>query len=176
MAGFQTAEGYKPTVQSGLNDPALPDNLNTLNTDKTKDMIMDVRRTTSSCVPPLTISGSILERAKCTKYLEVYLKEGLNSSDNTTALIKEVKHCLHLLCNMRTLNLKRDLTTPPLTVYYRGTTESIITSCITCWFGNSRSEERHKLNRIVKTAGDSIINDPCHLSHSLFSHLQSGRR
>lgn len=26
VATFQTAEGYKPTVQSGLNDPTLPDN------------------------------------------------------------------------------------------------------------------------------------------------------
>ncbi|KAK3570542.1 hypothetical protein QTP86_022078 [Hemibagrus guttatus] len=76
--------------------------------------------------------------------------------------------------------------------------ESILSSCITAWFGNCTVSDRKTLQRIVKTAkkiigvslpsimdiystrcickANSIVNDPTHPSHTLFTLLPSGKR
>ncbi len=78
------------------------------------------------------------------------------------------------------------------------TVESILTGCITAWFGNSTAGNRKALQRVVRTArhivgGElpslqdiytrrcirkdrRIINESSHPSHRLFSLLPSGRR
>lgn len=40
---------------------------------------------------------------------------------------------------------------PASTMFYWSTTESILTYCTASWFSNNTVEERHKLNRTVKT-------------------------
>ncbi len=82
--------------------------------------------------------------------------------------------------------------------FYRGTIESILTSCITVWYGACNASCRKTLQRIVRAAekivGVSlpslqdiystrltrkalcIAGDPTHPSHSFFSLLPSGRR
>ncbi len=76
--------------------------------------------------------------------------------------------------------------------------ESILTGCITAWFGNSTADNSKALQRVVRTArhivggelpslqdiytrrcirkARRIINDSSHPSHRLFSLLPSGRR
>ncbi len=95
--------------------------------------------------------------------------------------------------------LKRASLPPPiLTTFYRGTIESVLTSCITVWYGNCSAADRKTLQRTVNTAAkiigaplpsildiflarcssktNSIVKDPTHPSHSLFQLLPSGRR
>ncbi len=82
--------------------------------------------------------------------------------------------------------------------FYRGTIESVLTSCITVWYGNCCAAHRKTLQRTVNTAAKiiggplpsildifltrcsskakSIVEDPTHPSHSLFQLLPSGRR
>ncbi len=82
--------------------------------------------------------------------------------------------------------------------FYTCTVESILTSCITAWFGNSTAGNRKALQRVVRTAhhivggelpslqdiytrrcirkARRIINDSSHPFHRLFSLLPSGRR
>ncbi len=82
--------------------------------------------------------------------------------------------------------------------FYTCTVESILTGCITAWFGNSTAGNRRALQRVVRTAlhivgGDlpslqdiytrrctrkarRIIKDSSHPSHRLLSLLPSGRR
>ncbi len=77
-------------------------------------------------------------------------------------------------------------------------TESVLTSCITVWYGNCSAADRKTLQRTVNTAAkiigaplpsildiflarcssktNSIVKDPTHPSHSLFQLLPSGRR
>ncbi|KAK3538208.1 hypothetical protein QTP70_033103 [Hemibagrus guttatus] len=43
-------------------------------------------------------------------------------------------------------------TSPILTMFYRGTIESVLSSCITVWFGNCTVSDRKTLQQIVKTA------------------------
>ncbi len=78
------------------------------------------------------------------------------------------------------------------------TIESVLTSCITVWYGNCSAADRKTLQRTVNTAAkiigaplpaildiflarwssktNSIVKDPTHHSHSLFQLLPSGRR
>ncbi len=92
--------------------------------------------------------------------------------------------------------LKRASLPPPiLATFYRGTIESVLTSCITVWYGNCSAADRKTLQRTVNTAAkiigaplpsildifltrcssktNSIVKDS---THSLFQRLPSGRR
>ncbi len=82
--------------------------------------------------------------------------------------------------------------------FYTCTVESILTGCITAWFGNSTAGNRKALQRVVRTArhivggelpslqdiytrrcirkARRIIKDSSHPSHRLLSLLPSGRR
>ncbi len=95
--------------------------------------------------------------------------------------------------------LKRTSLPPPiLTNFYRGTIESVLTSCISVWYGNCSAADHKTLQQTVNTAAkiigaplpsildifltrcsskrNSIVKDPTHPSHSLFQLLPSGRR
>ncbi|KAK3505961.1 hypothetical protein QTP70_018982 [Hemibagrus guttatus] len=86
---------------------------------------------------------------------------------------------------------------PILTVFYRGTIKSILSSCITAWFGNCTVSYRQTVQRIVRTTekiigvsltsitdmyttrcickANSIVDDPTHPSYTLFTLLLSGK-
>ncbi len=85
-----------------------------------------------------------------------------------------------------------------LSVLFGSTVESILTGCITAWYGNSTAGNRRALQRVVQTArhivggelpslqdiytrrctrkARRIIKDSSHPSHRLLSLLPSGRR
>ncbi|KAK3505568.1 hypothetical protein QTP70_005015, partial [Hemibagrus guttatus] len=110
------------------------------------------------------------------------------------SITKKAQQHLYFLQRLRTAHL------PPLilTTFYRGTIESILSSCITAWFGNCTVLDRKTLQRIVRTAekvigvslpsimdiystrcirkANSIVDDPTYLSHTLFTLLPSGKR
>ena len=82
--------------------------------------------------------------------------------------------------------------------FYRGATESILSSCIRLWFGSCTAADRKSLQRIVNSAQRiigaslpslqdiyntrltrkalSIVGDPTHPSNCLFTLLPSARR
>lgn len=165
-----------------------------LNTKKTKEMVVDFRRTSHRHHPPLTINGSEVDIVHSVKFLGFHLTDELTSRDNTTVIIKRAQQRLYSLRRLK----KVDLPIPALIMFYRGTIESILTYCISCWFGNSTADERHKLNRIVRTAekiigaslpciqdiytercvhrANSIIKDFTYFLRDMFILLQSGKR
>ena len=81
---------------------------------------------------------------------------------------------------------------------YSCTIESILTGCITAWYGNCSASDRKALQRVVRTAqyipgaelpaiqnlytrrcqrkALKIVKDPSHPSHRLFSLLPHGKR
>ena len=85
-----------------------------------------------------------------------------------------------------------------LKAFFRGTTESILTGCITAWYGNCTAQSRKMLQRVVWTAERisgcelpsiqetykarcvkkalRIIGDPSHPNQKQFELLPSGRR
>ncbi|KAK3563126.1 hypothetical protein QTP86_016360, partial [Hemibagrus guttatus] len=143
---------------------------------------------------PLFIDGSPVEIVKSTKFLGVHLVENFTWSLNTTSISKKAQQRLYFLWRLR----KAHLSPPILTMFYRGTIESVLSSCITAWFGNCTVSDRKILQRIVRTAektigvslpsimdmyttrcirkANSIVDDPTHPSHTLFTLLPSGKR
>ncbi|KAI5090364.1 gastrula zinc finger protein XlCGF28.1-like [Silurus meridionalis] len=115
----------------------------TLNVDKTKEMVVDFRRAQSD-QSPLTIDGSSVEIVKSTKFLGVHLADNLTWSLNTSSITKKAQQRLYFLRRLR----KAHLPPPILSMFYRGTIESILSSCITAWFGNCTVSDRKTLQRI----------------------------
>ncbi|KAK3539470.1 hypothetical protein QTP70_008487 [Hemibagrus guttatus] len=112
-----------------------------------KEMVVDFRRAQSDH-SPLDINGSNVEIIKSTKFLGVHLVEDLTWSPNTNSITKKAQQHLYFLRRLR----KAHRPPPILTTFYRGTIESILSSCITAWFGNCTVLDCKTLQRIVRTA------------------------
>ncbi|KAI5619000.1 gastrula zinc finger protein XlCGF28.1-like [Silurus asotus] len=164
-----------------------------LNVDKTKEMVVDFRRAQSD-QSPLIIDGFSVEIVKSTKFLGVHLADNSTWSLNTSSITKKAQQHLYFLRRLR----KTHLPPPILSMFYRGTIESILSSCITAWFGNCTISDRKSLQRLVRTAekiirislpsimdiyitrcirkAHSIVDDHTHPSHTLFTLLRSEKR
>ncbi|KAI3358262.1 hypothetical protein L3Q82_003261 [Scortum barcoo] len=139
-------------------------------------------------------TGAAVERVSSTNFLGVHISDDLSWTTNTASLAKKAQQRLYFL-----RKLKRASAPPPImTTFYRGTIESILTSCITVWGGSYTVHNRKALQRIVRTAeriigvplpslqdlyttrltrkAITIVNDASHPAHSLFSLLPSGKR
>ncbi|KAL0160894.1 hypothetical protein M9458_044619, partial [Cirrhinus mrigala] len=125
-----------------------------LNVSKTKEIVMDFRRNSVDHTP-LTIHNSAVERVSSTKFLGVHITEDLTWTTNTMSLSKMAQQCLHFLRWLK----RASLPPPILTTFYRGTIESVLTSCITVWYGNCSAADRKTLQRTVNTAA-KIISTP----------------
>ncbi len=122
------------------------------------------------------------------------LVQDLSWTNNTAALAKKAQQRLYFLRKLR----RARAPAPIMCTFYRGTIESILTSCITVWYGACNASCRKSLRRIVRAAEKivgvslpslqdiyntrltrkalSIAGDPTHLTHNFFSLLPSGRR
>ncbi|KAK0154404.1 hypothetical protein N1851_003513 [Merluccius polli] len=152
-----------------------------------KEIVVDFRRGHTKH-PPLTIDGAAVERVSSTKFL------GRGPLLDHQYCITGEEQRLYFL-----RKLKRAQAPPPIMcTFYRGTIESILSSCITVWGGSCTEYSRKALQRIVNTAGKiigaplpslqdtyitrltrkatSIVSNTSHPAHSLFSLLPSGRR
>ncbi len=169
------------------------DNNLSLNVEKTKEIVVDFRRV-HSLHAPLTINGATVERVSSTKFLGVHITEDLSWTNNTAALAKKAQQRLYFLRKLR----RARAPAPIMCTFYRGTIESILTSCITVWYGACNASCRKSLQRIVRAAEKiigvslpslqdiynthltrkalSIAGDPTHSTHNFFSLLPSGRR
>ncbi len=128
------------------------------------------------------------------KQTEQHMKPPWFTHVHTKSISKKAQQRLHFLRRLK----RASLPPPILTTFYRGTIESVLTSCITVWYGNCCAADRKTLQRTVNTAAKiigaplpsildifltrcsskakSIVEDPTHPSHSLFQLLPSGRR
>ncbi len=123
------------------------DNNLSLNVEKTKEIVVDFRRV-HSLHAPLTINGATVERVSSTKFPGCTHHRGplldqqhcSTSQESTTASLLPRK-------------LRRARAPAPIMcTFYRGTIESILTSCITVWYGACNASCRKSLQRIVRAA------------------------
>ena len=155
---------------------------------------MDFRKNRAEAHTPVHINGAEVERVSSFKFLGVHISEDLSWSLNTSSLVKKAHQRLFFLRRLR----KAQLSPLILTNFYRCTIESILTNCITVWYGNCTASDRKSLQRVVKTAqritgtalpsiasihrkrhlkkARSIVKDSSHPNHGLFALLPSGRR
>ncbi|MPV02351.1 DUF1891 domain-containing protein [Escherichia coli] len=168
------------------------DNNLTLNTDKTKELIVDMRKERRP--QPLFIQELEVKRVSSFKYLGVHFSEDLTWTLDTTQLVKKAQQRLYFLRRLRKFGMSPKI----LSNFYSCIIESILTSCITVWYGSTSTMDRKRLQRVVRTAekiiktplpslqsiyhrrvhrrAASILKDPTHPQHGLFKLLPSGRR
>ncbi len=141
-----------------------------LNVEKTKEIVVDFRRV-HTWHAPLTSNSATVKRLNVEKFLGVHITEDLSWTNNTTALAKKAHQRLYFLRKLR----RARAPAPLMCTFYRGTIESILTSCITVWYGAFNTSCRKSLQRIVRAA-EKICwclspLPPGHLQHP--SHPQS---
>uniref|UniRef100_A0AAQ4Q545 Reverse transcriptase domain-containing protein n=1 Tax=Gasterosteus aculeatus aculeatus TaxID=481459 RepID=A0AAQ4Q545_GASAC len=168
------------------------DNNLTLNTDKTKELIVDMRNERRPR-QPLFIKKLEVKRVSSFKYLGVHFSEDLTWTLNTTQLVKKAQLRLYFL-RLRKFGMSPKI----LSNFYSCIIESILTSCITVRYGSTSTMDRKRPQRVVRTAekiiktplpslqsiyhrrvhrrAASIFKDPTHPQHGLFTLLPSGRR
>ncbi|KAI4883813.1 hypothetical protein NFI96_033225 [Prochilodus magdalenae] len=85
------------------------------------------------------------QSVRSTKFLGVHITENLPRSLNTSSIAKNAQQRLYFLRRLR----RAHLPPPILTVFYRGTVESILRSCIIACFGNCNASDSKTLQKIV---------------------------
>ncbi len=156
-----------------------------LNIDKTKKLIMDFRRRAPP-LQPLIIKGIEVERTVSYTFLGLHISDDLSWAKNTAATVKRAQQRLYFIRLLK----KARLRCQPLICVYRGLVESILTSGIIVWYGNTTLAKRKLLQRVIKTAervicsnlpsmdtiytqrcrrkAQSILKDKYHPAHDLF--------
>ncbi len=118
-----------------------------LNIDKTKELVVDFRRQSRENTP-ISIDKTPVERVNSFKFLGIHITEDLTWSAHTDAVLKKSHQRLFFLRRLRKFGMSPSI----LRSFYTCAVESILTGCITAWFGNSTAGNRKALQRVVRTA------------------------
>ncbi len=116
-----------------------------LNIDKTKELVVDFRRQ-SRVHTSITIDKTPVEQVNSFKFLCVHITDDLTWSAHTDAVLKKAHQCLFFLRRARKFGTSPSI----LRSFYTCIVESILTGCITAWFGNSTAGNRKALQRDVQ--------------------------
>ncbi|KAK0135194.1 RNA-directed DNA polymerase from mobile element jockey [Merluccius polli] len=148
------------------------DNNLMLNTSKTKEVIVDYRKSRRTEHAPLLISGGEVERVDNIKFLGIHISSDLTWSLNTSHLVKKAQQRLYFLRKLKRAGLSSRL----LSNFYRSTIESILCTGVTVWYGSCTAQDKKDLTRVVKTA-QGIVGGPLTNLDSLYtSRLQKKAR
>lgn len=161
---------------------------------KTKELIIDFRKRQQQPYTPLMISGTPVERVSSLKYLGVNISEDLTWTTHIHTQVNKARQRLYHLRQLRKFRVSPAI----LKTFYSGAIESVLTQCISVWYGNSSNKDCKALQRIVRLAerisGSALpslqdiyhkrcksraikmIKDSIHPSNHLFTLLPSGKR
>ncbi|KAI3369319.1 hypothetical protein L3Q82_007573 [Scortum barcoo] len=126
-----------------------------LNTSKTKEVIVDYRRSRRTEHAPLLIHGEAVERVNNIKFLGIHITSDLTWSMNTAHLVKKAQQRLFFLRKLKRAGLSPQL----LTNFNRATIESILCLSATVWYGSCTAQDQKDLARVMKTA-QGIVGSP----------------
>ena len=165
-----------------------------LNISKTKEMIIDFRKKIPTPLSPLYINGEVVERVTSFKFLGTTIHDSLSWELNTSLIISKSHQHLYFLRQLKKFKVSQ----AAMTHFYRATIESVLTFSMLVWFGHTTSQDKAKLERVVRRASkiigcslptlsslfctriirkaNKIIADNSHPAHYLFNLLPSGRR
>ncbi|KAI3359514.1 hypothetical protein L3Q82_013917, partial [Scortum barcoo] len=116
-----------------------------LNTSKTKEVIVDYRRSRRTEHAPLLIHGEAVERVNNIKFLGIHITSDLTWSMNTAHLVKKAQQRLFFLRKLKRAGLSPQL----LTNFYRATAESILCLSAAVWYGSFTAQGRKDLAQAV---------------------------
>ena len=146
------------------------------------------------CPPPLYINGEVVERVTSFRFLGTTIQDSLSWDLNTSVMISKAHQRLYFLRQLKKFRVSQ----AAMTHFYRATIESVLTFSMPVWFGHATSEDKTRLERVVRRASKiircslptleslysvrlirkakKIIADYSHPAHYLFRLLPSGRR
>ena len=110
---------------------------------KTKEMIVDHRKKI-----PILIDGAAVEQVESFKFLGVHITNKLTWSKHTKTVVKRARQNLFRLRRLKRFGMGPQI----LKRFYSCTIESILTGCITAWYGNCSASDRKALQRVVHMA------------------------
>ncbi|KAI3372786.1 hypothetical protein L3Q82_023251, partial [Scortum barcoo] len=127
-----------------------------LNTSKTKEVIVDYRRSRRTEHAPLLIHGEAVERVNNIKFLGIHITSDLTWSMNTAHLVKKAQQRLFFLRKLKHAGLSPQL----LTNFYRATIESILCLSAAVWYGSCTAKTAQGIVGSPLPDLDSIWPDP----------------
>ena len=110
-------------------------------------MIVDYRKRSTEHATIL-IDGAVVEQVESFKFLGVHITNKLTWSKHTTTIVKSARQDLFPLRRLKIFVIGPQI----LKRFYSCTIESILTGCITAWYGNCLASDRKALQRVVRTA------------------------
>ncbi|XP_051886490.1 uncharacterized protein LOC127578465 isoform X2 [Pristis pectinata] len=122
-----------------------------LNVSKTKELTVDFRKGKSGEHTPVLIERSTVERASSFKFLGVNISEDLSWAQHIDTITKEAQQRLYFIRSLRRFGMSPKT----LANFYRCAVESILTGCITVWYGGSIVQDRKRLQSVVDSATPS---------------------
>ncbi len=164
-----------------------------LNVSKTKELIVDFRKRQQRPYTPLMVSGTPVERVSSFKYLGVNISKDLTWTAHIQTQVKKARQRLYHLRQLRKFRVSPAI----LKTFYSGAIESVLTQCISVWYGNATNQDCKALQRVVRLAEHigsalpslqviylkrcksravKIIKDSNHPGNHLFRLLPSGKR
>ena len=158
-----------------------------------QEIIVDFRKS-KGIHTPISIKGSPVDIVDNFKFLGIHITDTLTWSLNTENILKKAQQRLYFLRRLK----KFGLSTKGLVNFYQCIIESVLTGCITVWYGNMTAQDCNRLQRTVKTAAkiigialpslqniyttrcmkkaQNIIKDTSHPANTLFQLLPSKKR
>ncbi|KAM4552747.1 uncharacterized protein PAE49_016129 isoform 1-T1 [Odontesthes bonariensis] len=156
-------------------------------------MVVDFRKSTAP-LPPLTLTDTPITTADCHRFLGTTVTRDLKWEPTISSLTRKAQQRMYFLRQLRKAKLPAQL----MVQFYTAIIESILCSSITVWYPGASARDRHRLQRVVRSAekvigcslpsihdlhvsrtmgrAGRITANPSHPAHGLFEPLPSGRR
>ncbi|KAL2091174.1 hypothetical protein ACEWY4_013437 [Coilia grayii] len=122
-----------------------------LNTTKTKEMVVDFRRTAPPLVP-VTINGENVDTFCTYKYLGLHLDNKLDWSTNSDALYRKGQSRLYFRRRLRSFSVCNRL----LLMLYQSVMASVLFCAVDCCGGSTRKRDIGRLDRLMRKAGSVV--------------------
>ena len=118
-----------------------------LNTDKTKELVIDFR-INKEPILPLTIKGKTIEQVDLYIYLGVTIDNQLNWDAQTLSVLSKLNKRLYFLRKLGTFHIDNTI----MSLFYTAVMETILKFCIIGWGGNTTIKNRTLINRTINRA------------------------
>jgi hypothetical protein len=164
-----------------------------LNAKKTKELIIDFRKSRAN-IEPVSVKSEEIERVDQYKYLGTIIDSQLNWKSNTEYIYKKGQQRLHFLRCLRQFGVDKSI----MVLFFKTFVLPILCFNFLCWFCSLSVQSKNKLCKIVHIASkiigsnlhtlnevfekqalrkvEKVMNDESHKLHECYSLLPSGRR
>jgi hypothetical protein len=122
-----------------------------LNISKTKEMVVDFRRTKAQ-LTAVPIQGMDVEMVGSYKFLGVHMDNRLEWAGNTGALYKKGQSRLYFLRRLRSFNVCSKL----LHTFYQSVVASAIFFAVVCWGANIKAGDASRVNKLIRKASSVL--------------------